>query len=97
MDKEKRNISPAISVSAFLKVSILITISESCSLEWIGLVESCWSEVPQLRPRIKRVISQIVKINGGKSLSLVDNMVRRLEGYTKNLEGLVLERYVQKI
>ena len=69
-----------------------ITISESCSLEWVALVESCWSELPQQRPRIKRVISQIVKINGEKSLSLVDNMVQRLEGYTKNLEALVIER-----
>ena len=60
-------------------------------------MEKCWSEEPQQRPTIKSVISQIAKINGKKSLSLVDNMVQRLEGYTKNLEDTVIARFVVKV
>ena len=60
-------------------------------------MEKCWSEQPQQRPTIKSIISQIAKFNGKESLSLVDNMVLRLEGYTKNLEDTVIARFVVKV
>ncbi len=66
--------------------------TESCSKQWKDLIESCWEEYPENRPKFSQIITSIFLINKKKNVSLVDNMVNRLATYTKQLEDTVLER-----
>ena len=57
-------------------------------------MKSCWSEKPSERPSFFTILGLIKDLNGGAKLNLVDNMVKRLEKHTQNLEELVGERFV---
>ncbi|XP_065051020.1 atrial natriuretic peptide receptor 1-like [Rhopilema esculentum] len=59
------------------------------------LMRSCWSEDATQRPRFDDVMKNLKKINGGKNINMVDNMISMMEKYTDNLEELVAERTKQ--
>ncbi len=65
---------------------------ESCNKPWKELIESCWEENPENRPRFSQIQASIFTINKKKNMSLIDNMVNRLEVYTTQLEDIVQER-----
>lgn len=67
--------------------------SDSCKPKWVELMEACWHEDLEERTSFSKIQNIIREINGGKAISLVDNMIRRLESHTKNLEDIVHDRY----
>lgn len=64
--------------------------------EVYALIRSCWDEDPERRPDFKKVENclekSISKIHNYDNESYMDNMIRRLQMYSKNLELLVEER-----
>ncbi|CAK6961716.1 guanylyl cyclase C [Scomber scombrus] len=65
-------------------------------LEVYMLIKSCWEEDPDKRPDFKRIencLGKIIsKIHNQDNESYMDNMIRRLQSYSRNLENLVEER-----
>uniref|UniRef100_A0A914R2H5 Serine-threonine/tyrosine-protein kinase catalytic domain-containing protein n=1 Tax=Parascaris equorum TaxID=6256 RepID=A0A914R2H5_PAREQ len=59
----------------------------------INLMMGCWAEEPHDRPDfsvIRKVVRSLNKNN--ETSNLVDNLLKRMEQYANNLEGLVEER-----
>ncbi|XP_053712962.1 guanylyl cyclase C [Synchiropus splendidus] len=60
------------------------------------LIKNCWEEDPERRPEFKKVenlLGKIIsKIHNQDNESYMDNMIRRLQMYSRNLEHLVEER-----
>uniref|UniRef100_A0A3Q2XT06 Guanylate cyclase n=1 Tax=Hippocampus comes TaxID=109280 RepID=A0A3Q2XT06_HIPCM len=69
---------------------------ETCDYTVYMLIKSCWEEDAEKRPDFKKVESYlgkiISKIHNKDNESYLDNMIRRLQMYSKNLEHLVGER-----
>ncbi len=65
---------------------------ESCKKGWKDLIESCWQEDTYKRLKFSQILSTIDKMYTVKNVSLVDNMIHRLESYTKKLEDRVQVR-----
>ncbi|XP_032358108.1 heat-stable enterotoxin receptor [Etheostoma spectabile] len=65
-------------------------------LEVYMMIKSCWDEDPEKRPDFKKVencLGKIIsKIHNQDNESYMDNMIRRLQMYSRNLEHLVEER-----
>ncbi|MBN3323433.1 GUC2C protein, partial [Atractosteus spatula] len=65
-------------------------------LEVYVLVKSCWDEDPEKRPDFKKIESSLGKIfsnlHNQANESYMDNLIRRLQMYSRNLEHLVEER-----
>ena len=59
--------------------------------KYISFLEQCVSFNPSERPTFHEISKEIKSLNPTKG-SLVDNMVKLLERYTENLEGIVKER-----
>jgi len=59
------------------------------------LMRSCWNEDSTQRPRFDDIMKTLKKLNGGKNMNMIDNMIRIMEKYTDNLEELVAERTKQ--
>ena len=79
-----------------LEVMMLINTSflGFCSDEWVKVMTDCWNENPDERPTFVNILSRLRHLNGGKSLSLVDRMITKLENHTRHLEDIVSERWV---
>ncbi|KAJ8387578.1 hypothetical protein AAFF_G00152740 [Aldrovandia affinis] len=64
--------------------------------ELCGLIKSCWDEDSERRPDFKKIESTLGKIvsnlHSQGNESYMDNMIRRLQMYSRNLEHLVEER-----
>ncbi|KAI1884555.1 hypothetical protein AGOR_G00227590 [Albula goreensis] len=74
----------------------LETVGES-EQELCALIKNCWDEDPERRPDFKKVEISLGKIRNLQSQgneSYMDNMIRRLQMYSHNLEHLVEERTV---
>ncbi|CAL8302423.1 unnamed protein product [Lota lota] len=65
-------------------------------LEVYRLIKTCWEEDPEKRPDFKKVENCFRKIfsnlHNKDNESYMDNLIRRLQMYSKNLEYLVEER-----
>lgn len=59
------------------------------------LMRQCWEELPSHRPRFDEVMKTLKKLNGGKNINIVDNMINMMEKYTDHLEELVADRTKQ--
>lgn len=59
----------------------------------LDLMMCCWSEVPESRLDFRHIRSLVHQLNKDNETSnLVDNLLKRMEQYATNLEGLVEER-----
>ena len=65
---------------------------EMCSEAWYQLAQQSWSSTPSMRPSFREIITQLNEINGGKRLSLLDEIAIRLERHTIHLEERVAEK-----
>uniref|UniRef100_A0A7M5X0L3 Guanylate cyclase n=1 Tax=Clytia hemisphaerica TaxID=252671 RepID=A0A7M5X0L3_9CNID len=63
--------------------------------EYHDLMSQCWEEAPTSRPRFDEIMKALKKLNGGKNINIVDNMIKMMEKYTDHLEELVAERTKQ--
>lgn len=63
--------------------------------EFIEMMEECWSEYPGNRPKFDDIMKTCKKLNGGKNINIVDNMIHMMEKYTDHLEDLVMDRTKQ--
>jgi len=62
------------------------------SPEFTAIMRQCWAQDPHDRPRFDDVMKTLKKLNGGKNINIVDNMIHMMEKYTDHLEELVLDR-----
>ncbi|CAH3045236.1 unnamed protein product [Porites lobata] len=68
---------------------------DSAPRPYIDLMKICWDESPERRPTFSGILKILKKINNGKTISVIDNMLLMMEKYTNNLESLVNERTKQ--
>ncbi|KAI4889235.1 hypothetical protein NFI96_019827 [Prochilodus magdalenae] len=65
-------------------------------VELYVLIKSCWDEDPERRPDFKKIENTLGKIfsnlHNQANASYMDNLIRRLQMYSRNLEHLVEER-----
>ncbi|XP_077863909.1 atrial natriuretic peptide receptor 1-like [Saccoglossus kowalevskii] len=61
------------------------------------LMIQCWSENQEERPSFSKIKSVIRSINGGKNVSIMDNILSMMEKYSNNLEAIVEERTEQLV
>ncbi|XP_072531268.1 guanylyl cyclase C [Salminus brasiliensis] len=65
-------------------------------VELYVLIKTCWDEDPEKRPDFKKIESTLGKIfsnlHNQANASYMDNLIRRLQMYSRNLEHLVEER-----
>ncbi|XP_034749148.1 heat-stable enterotoxin receptor [Etheostoma cragini] len=65
-------------------------------VELFTLIKNCWDEEPERRPDFKRIESSLRKIfsnlHNQASETYMDNLIRRLQMYSRTLEHLVEER-----
>ncbi|MCI4395305.1 hypothetical protein PGIGA_G00178820 [Pangasianodon gigas] len=65
-------------------------------VELYVLIKSCWDEDPEKRPDFKKIENSLGKIFSNlhvqANASYMDNLIRRLQMYSRNLEHLVEER-----
>ncbi|KAL0983976.1 hypothetical protein UPYG_G00135440 [Umbra pygmaea] len=65
-------------------------------LEVYMLIKTCWDEDPERRPDFKKLENSLGKIfsalHSQSNESYMDNLIRRLQMYSRNLEHLVEER-----
>ncbi|KAG9343086.1 hypothetical protein JZ751_015305 [Albula glossodonta] len=82
---------------SFLRPDLnLETVGES-EQELCALIKNCWDEDPERRPDFKKVeisLGKIRNLHSQGNESYMDNMIRRLQMYSRNLEHLVEERTV---
>merc|ERR1712178_110482 len=61
----------------------------------VDLMNKCWAEFPAHRPTIEEIRKELITLSGGKQINVMDNMIKMLEKYATNLEGIVAERTEQ--
>ncbi|XP_078662469.1 atrial natriuretic peptide receptor 2-like [Branchiostoma floridae x Branchiostoma belcheri] len=55
----------------------------------------CWTELPEDRPDFTAIRKRLKGMEYGRTFNIVDNVIAKLEKYTKNLESVVAERTSQ--
>ncbi|XP_065654311.1 atrial natriuretic peptide receptor 1 isoform X3 [Hydra vulgaris] len=63
--------------------------------EYHNLMNLCWDDDPLIRPKFDEINKILRKLNGGKNINIVDNMIKMMEKYTDHLEELVADRTKQ--
>ena len=66
--------------------------SDKCPYQVKILIKQCWDENPDRRPTVNDIVDQLSKAQQGKKTNIVDNMMKMLEDYSNNLEGIVKAR-----
>nr|KAG5691755.1 hypothetical protein BaRGS_014755 [Batillaria attramentaria] len=56
------------------------------------LMTSCWDECPEHRPNFRNIRRGLIELNGGRTVSMMDNMLALMEMYSSRLEQLVADR-----
>ncbi|KAK5880883.1 hypothetical protein CesoFtcFv8_021745 [Champsocephalus esox] len=88
----------AMVIMSYFRPDLNFETASEKELELYMLIKSCWEEDPERRPDFKRVeycLGKIIsKIHNQDNESYMDNMIRRLQMYSRNLENLVEERTV---
>uniref|UniRef100_A0A672FP54 Guanylate cyclase n=1 Tax=Salarias fasciatus TaxID=181472 RepID=A0A672FP54_SALFA len=83
-------------IVSYFRPDLNLDAASENELEVNMLIKSCWDEDPEKRPDFKKVencLGKIIsKIHNQDNESYLDNMIRRLQMYSKNLEHLVEER-----
>lgn len=83
-------------ITSFFRPDLNFETASEKEQEVYMLIKSCWDEDPEKRPDFKRVenlLGRIIsKIHNHENESYLDNMIRRLQMYSRNLEQLVEER-----
>ncbi|XP_047464714.1 guanylyl cyclase C isoform X2 [Mugil cephalus] len=83
-------------ITSYLRPDLNFDTTSEKELEVYTLIKSCWEEDPEKRPDFKKVeacLGKIIsKIHNMDNESYMDNMIRRLQMYSRNLEHLVEER-----
>lgn len=67
---------------------------EDCDApEILPLISLCWAESPNLRPDFPELKQKLKKVTRGiTSSKLLDNLMKRIETYSTNLEKIVTEK-----
>ncbi|CAH1258053.1 NPR1 [Branchiostoma lanceolatum] len=60
-----------------------------------SLIKDCWTELPEHRPDFTAIRKRLKGMEYGRTFNIVDNVIAKLEKYTKNLESVVAERTSQ--
>uniref|UniRef100_A0A671ULS1 Guanylate cyclase n=1 Tax=Sparus aurata TaxID=8175 RepID=A0A671ULS1_SPAAU len=85
-------------ITSYFRPDLNLDTASEKELEVYMLIKSCWDEDPEKRPDFKKVenlLGKIIsKIHNQDNESYMDNMIRRLQMYSRNLEHLVEERTV---
>uniref|UniRef100_A0A3Q0T790 Guanylate cyclase n=1 Tax=Amphilophus citrinellus TaxID=61819 RepID=A0A3Q0T790_AMPCI len=83
-------------ISSYFRPDLNFDTASEKELEVYMLIKNCWDEDPEKRPDFKKVencLGKIIsKIHNQENESYLDNMIRRLQMYSRNLEYLVEER-----
>ncbi|KAG7507192.1 heat-stable enterotoxin receptor-like [Solea senegalensis] len=83
-------------IMSYFRPDLHLETTSETEAEVYMLIRSCWDEDPEKRPDFKKVencLGKIIsKIHNQENESYMDNMIRRLQMYSRNLEHLVEER-----
>lgn len=66
--------------------------ANACINAWRTLVEDCWQEAELRRPSFQRIRTILREINGGRSIDVIENIIRMLEQHTEHLEEIMADR-----
>ncbi|KAM4624528.1 guanylyl cyclase C [Polymixia lowei] len=84
------------SIMSYFRPDLNFETASEKELEVYMLIKICWDEDPEKRPDFKKVENCLRKIfsnvHGQVNESYMDNLIRRLQMYSRNLEHLVEER-----
>ncbi|ESO05549.1 hypothetical protein HELRODRAFT_77434 [Helobdella robusta] len=58
----------------------------------LNLIKQCWAQHPNLRPPFDVIEKMVKAFHTGKTNSIVDSMLKKLEKYASNLEAIVEQR-----
>ncbi|XP_037547260.1 heat-stable enterotoxin receptor [Nematolebias whitei] len=85
-------------MTSYFRPDLYFETASEKEFEVYMMIKSCWDEDPEKRPDFKKVENclekNISKIHNQENESYMDNMIRRLQMYSRNLEHLVEERTV---
>ncbi|XP_069012160.1 guanylyl cyclase C [Embiotoca jacksoni] len=85
-------------ITSYFRPDLNLEMLSENESEVYTLIKSCWDEDPEKRPDFKKVencLGRIISnIHNQDNESYMDNMIRRLQMYSRNLEHLVEERTV---
>ncbi|XP_070846767.1 guanylyl cyclase C [Chaetodon trifascialis] len=83
-------------ITSYFRPDLDSDMASEKELEVYTLIKSCWDEDPEKRPDFRKVENCLGKIisniHNQENESYMDNMIRRLQMYSRNLEHLVEER-----
>ncbi|XP_060759987.1 guanylyl cyclase C [Neoarius graeffei] len=82
--------------SSFFRPDLNFENAGEKEVELYVLIKNCWDEDPEKRPDFKKIENSLGKIfsnlHDQTNASYMDNLIRRLQMYSRNLEHLVEER-----